>query len=498
MRVAEVDARLVALAGDGVPLLVFRLPALERTAWRNGLRAARSIERRASAAFAAAAARILRSSDLTGHDRGADAFVAALIAPTRDGRRWPAPVDIRSTLARIAATIEGLTALDVDAGWTRYDAQSARGIEAAIAAALVRGAQERERYAFFSALGHELRTPLASIRGYLETLLAEDADPATRQHFVRIAYGESLRLQRLLEGMFEISLLDLSATFPLGADGLLDAALSGAADASAALATEHGVALALTPGPPVRVAMDGDRLMLVLINLIANAIKHGRRGGRVAVTSERDASRTVTILVDDDGPGIPPHERERVFALGARGRTRAGGSGIGLALVRMILERAGGRVEIRGSPLGGARFAVTVPLADSVPGQRNGAPALSVMRAMGTDFRNGRDFPRRGRDGIDGFLWLARVFDKARAARIDALHDYIYPCPMDRGVFDRWGITSRMFDAALDSCDSDDAILSWVRARVTDERRDEANRWLLEERSANLDRLDAEEGFVAV
>lgn len=115
---------------------------------------------------------------------------------------------------------------------------------------------------------------------------------------------------------------------------------------------------------------------------------------------------------------------------------------------------------------------------------------------MGTDFRSGRDFPRRARYEIDGFLWLARVFDKARAAQNDTIHDYIYPCPMDRGVFDRWGITSRMFDAALDSCDSDDEILTWVRARVPDERRDDANRWLLDERVAALDRLDAEEGFV--
>jgi len=116
---------------------------------------------------------------------------------------------------------------------------------------------------------------------------------------------------------------------------------------------------------------------------------------------------------------------------------------------------------------------------------------------MGTDFRSGRNFPRRGRDEIGGFSWLARVFDKARAAQNGTIHDYIYPCPMDRGVFDRWGITARMFDAALDSCDSDEAILAWVRARVTDQHRDEANRWLLEERAANLDRLDAEEGFVA-
>jgi len=339
------------------------LPGLEQTALRFGFRVARRFARRAGDAFSAAAASILRTEDLIAHDRGADAFVAALIAPTRDGHRWPAPVDIRSALARIAATVEGLTALDVDAGWTRYDVQSARGIDAAVARALVRGAQERERYAFFSAVGHELRTPLASIRGYLETLLADDTDAATRQRFVQIAYGESLRLTRLLEGMFEISLLDLSATFPLAASGALEIALAGAADASAALAAKHGIDVRVAALPPTRVAIDGDRLMLVLINLIDNAIKHGRRGGRVEVAASVESPRSVTIAVDDDGPGIPPPERERMFALGERGPTGAGGSGIGLALVRLILERAGGRVEVRESPLGGIRFAVTIPLA---------------------------------------------------------------------------------------------------------------------------------------
>ena len=117
---------------------------------------------------------------------------------------------------------------------------------------------------------------------------------------------------------------------------------------------------------------------------------------------------------------------------------------------------------------------------------------------MATDLRSGHDFPRRGRDEMDGFLWLQRVFDKARAARNGTIHDYIYPCPMDRGVLDRWGITSRMFDAALETCESDDAILSWLKARVTEERRNEANRWLIEEKTASLDKQDAEEGVVAV
>jgi hypothetical protein len=114
---------------------------------------------------------------------------------------------------------------------------------------------------------------------------------------------------------------------------------------------------------------------------------------------------------------------------------------------------------------------------------------------MATDFRNG-EFPRRGRESLDGYLWLARVFDKARAARDGTIYDYIYPCPMDRGVFDRWGISARVFDAALDNAQTDEEILAWIKARVSVEHRDEANRWLLEEKSASLDRQDAEEGAV--
>jgi signal transduction histidine kinase len=359
--VAELGARVADRGAGGVPLLVFRLPALERTAWRNGLRAARSIERRAAAAFALAGARVLRAGDVIVHDRGSDAFAAALIAPTRDGHGFPAPLDVRSALARIVASVEGLTRLDVDAGWTPYEGPAAGGFDDAVASALERGRQERERYAFFSAVGHELRTPLASIRGYLETLLGEDADRATRRRFVRIAHGESLRLTRLLEGMFEISLLDLSATLPTAAAAALDRAVAAALDAMSARAMQRGIDLRCATVPSVSVAIDVDRLTLVLINLIDNAIKHGRRGGRVDVSVVLESPRTIALCVDDDGPGIPPGERERLFVLGQRGATAADGSGIGLALVRMILERAGGRVDVGESILGGMRFAVTIP-----------------------------------------------------------------------------------------------------------------------------------------
>jgi signal transduction histidine kinase len=363
-RLDALERRLADLSPEPRPLLVVRLPELERVAWRRGLRAARSLERAAGAAFSTAVSRVLRADDLVAHDGGSDVFVAALVGATRDGGAVRAPVDVRSALARIAAAMEATIRLDVRTGWTTYDsAADAGAMDTVVERALVRGSHERERYAFFSSLGHELRTPLASIRGYLETLLDDGVDGATRERFVRIAYNESLRLSRLVEGMFEISLLDMRAALPAPASGSLAHAVDAALDACAASATERGVSVVRDDVPPLRVAIDADRLTLVLVNLIDNAIKHGRPGGGVFVGVHVDDHRFVRLTVDDDGPGIAPGDRERVFVFGDRGVTVATGNGIGLALVRLMIERAGGRVDLEKSPLGGARFILAVPRA---------------------------------------------------------------------------------------------------------------------------------------
>jgi signal transduction histidine kinase len=360
--VGTFERRLCALDPQTRPVLVVRLPELERIAWRRGLRAARALERRAAAAFSTAVSRILRTDDLVAHDSGSDVFLAALVVPTRDGGAVAAAVDVRSALARIAAAMEASTRLDVRTGWTTFDrAADAGAMEALVERALVRGARERERYAFFSSLGHELRTPLASIRGYLETLLDGDVDAATRARFVRIAYNESLRLGRLVEGMFEISLLDMRDTGRPVATGSLTAALAAAHDGCAATAASRRVSVEIADSPPVDIAIDTDQLTLVLVNLIDNAMKHGRSGGGVFVGVDVADRRFVRITVDDDGPGVASADRDRVFALGERATAAANGTGIGLALVRLMLERAGGRVALTDSPLGGARFSISVP-----------------------------------------------------------------------------------------------------------------------------------------
>jgi len=188
-----------------------------------------------------------------------------------------------------------------------------------------------------------------------------EIDPATRRRFLTVAYNESLRMSRLIDGMFEISLLDLHATFPNRSIASLDLALAAANDAVSAAAAARNVTLVIQRIAPISVAIDGDRLTLVLINLIDNAIKHGRLGGTVRVSVDLSDGRLAHVTIDDDGRGVAPAERAAIFALGERGSTTAHGSGIGLALVRLMLERVGGSVEVTGSPLGGARFAIRVP-----------------------------------------------------------------------------------------------------------------------------------------
>lgn len=359
--VARLQRRLAEHPQPAIPLLVVRLPSLERTAWREGLRKARSLEKRACAAFAAASERALRSQDIIAHDPGSDVFVAALIAPTRDVGSPELSVDARSALARMCASIETATQLEIDSGWTTIDGARTYDFDDVVAGGLRRGAQERERYAFFSAIGHELRTPLASIRGYLETLLDESIDESTRARFLSIAYRESLRLSRLVEGMFEISLLDLHTTRPNRCSTALDVALHAAIDACAANAAAQSIDIVAHGGDRTLVQIDLDRLTLVLINLIDNAVKHGRPHGRLVITADVADAGIVCVTIDDDGPGIAPSDRERVFTFGERGETPAQGNGIGLALVRLLVERAGGRVDIGDSPQGGARFRVCLP-----------------------------------------------------------------------------------------------------------------------------------------
>jgi signal transduction histidine kinase len=362
---------LSALDGAAVPLLVFRVRELQRIAWRDGRPAARRVERQCWRGFVAGAGQTLRAGDVLGHARDSEDFLAALVSRARRPGTYPSSLDCRAALRRIGAALSPPGGPDVESGWTTlHGSAAAPELRRAIERALENGVRERERYAFFSTIGHELRTPLTSVRGYVDALLDGPLDPATTRRYLETARAETLRMSRLVEGMFDISLLDLRGAVASGERAALGRAVEAARAAVAATAQARGCTLALATGPGLEaalpagleVALGADVLVAVLINLLDNAIKHGRARGRVELSVKRHA-RHVELFVDDDGPGVVPEEREEIFALGRRSSSAsAAGTGIGLAFVRMVLERSGGSIEALAGPLGGARFRLCLPL----------------------------------------------------------------------------------------------------------------------------------------
>jgi signal transduction histidine kinase len=355
------------IPADATPLLVFRAVDFAEVAWRRGRRAALRAERRCASAFARAAQHVLRASDVLGHDACSAVFVAALTTPGRGASAAALPADCRAALGRIASAMELATGLRLETGWT---VEANLDIEArlapAIEAAFERGAKERERYAFFSLIGHELRTPLTSIRGYLEALLEDDVDPATARTFLEVAQTEALRLGRFIEGLFELSLIDAGLNC---AEQTCDAATAVAAALSAALpgARQREIALAHDLPCGLLVRIDPDRLVQVAGNVLENALKHGAAGGVVTTALRVADRRFVELTIEDDGPGVAAGERESIFVLGYRSAASgAGGTGIGLAVARLILERVGGEIDVIDGSRGGACFRIRLPRAEEV------------------------------------------------------------------------------------------------------------------------------------
>jgi signal transduction histidine kinase len=225
-----------------------------------------------------------------------------------------------------------------------------------VASHLLDEAFARQRQ-FVSDASHELRTPLTAIRGQLEVLAWREHPEASEVRRVTgVALAEMTRIERLVEDLLTLARLDEEAPLrpveiPLepflrrfGEDPSL-----GKVDVG-----EH---------PAGTLRADPDGLTQVIRNLLANARRHAGLEGRVRLSAVAAGER-LAIRVDDDGPGVPPRERERVFDRFHRSeasRSRgSGGSGLGLAIARSIVEQHGGRIWIESSPLGGARAAFEV------------------------------------------------------------------------------------------------------------------------------------------
>ena len=224
-------------------------------------------------------------------------------------------------------------------------------------ARLGRSAADRERALaatrrFTADAGHELRTPLTSVQANLSAISRHPGMPESqRAEMVADALAENRRLVDLLDGLQALARGDAAAVEYADVE-LAD--LVGVALA-AARARHPGVRwTSELPDEPVVLRGWEPGLRLLVDNLLENAARHGR--GAVAVTLTHDGP---ALLVDDDGAGVPEHERERIFEPFVRADgTTAPGSGLGLALVSQQVRAHGATVEVGDSPLGGARFAV--------------------------------------------------------------------------------------------------------------------------------------------
>ncbi|MEU2731157.1 sensor histidine kinase [Streptomyces griseoviridis] len=221
-------------------------------------------------------------------------------------------------------------------------------------------ALETSRRELVAWISHDLRTPLAGLRAMSEALEDGVVDDPARYH--RQMRAEVDRLNSMVTDLFELSrihagALSLSPT-RVSLYDLVGDALAG----TDALAREHGVRLAGGGVAPLPVHVDGKEMTRVLSNLLVNAIRHTPADGTVAIAAERRAD-TVVLSVTDACGGIPEEDLPRVFDTGWRGsqaRTPPSGAGLGLAIVRGIVEAHSGHAAVHNVP-DGCRFELTLP-----------------------------------------------------------------------------------------------------------------------------------------
>jgi signal transduction histidine kinase len=227
---------------------------------------------------------------------------------------------------------------------------------------------EDERRMFVGAIAHDLRTPLFSLRGYLEGLERGVADTEEkRARYLLVAQQKASELEHLIAQLFDFTrmeLLDQSPQLePLDLGGLL----GGVAQGTLPLREANRIALTVDmPATPVTVMGEEALLRRVFENLLDNALRHTPEGGSITISC-RWLGDAVRIVVADTGPGIPPDDLPRLFDplfRGERSRNRrTGGAGLGLAIARRIVRAHGGEITAGNQPEGGAAFTITLPAA---------------------------------------------------------------------------------------------------------------------------------------
>ena len=235
---------------------------------------------------------------------------------------------------------------------------------------LVREIRRNEQHeAFINAVTHELKTPVASLKLYLQTLQHRQVDEAKRQEFYGTMLEDSDRLLTTIEQVLRAGQIGARVRHghrrPVDFSALVQECLALARTRYRLPVDALTYRESLTKGEGRSVLGDEDELRAVVSNLVDNAVKYSGSDVRVAVELEHTDQTTIALRVRDKGIGVSPAERKRIFKRFYRvpGATRVKGTGLGLFIVRSVVGRHGGRVYVESDGVGqGSAFTVELPM----------------------------------------------------------------------------------------------------------------------------------------
>jgi two-component system sensor histidine kinase KdpD len=232
------------------------------------------------------------------------------------------------------------------------------------------------RAALFSAVTHDLRTPLASIMTSVTGLLDESArlEPEQERELLRTVLEETDRLNRLVGNILELAKVRAGALVPAKEPTAIDEVIEAVLHRMLPRLTDVAVRTIVRPDVP-EIPVDPIQLDQVVTNLLENAARFSPPGGEITI-SVSPWQRSMQVRIADQGPGIPSEERERVFDAFYRGDATNGrsGSGLGLAIARAIVLAHGGRIWVEGAPSGGAAVVFELPMTDAEPVRQEPSP----------------------------------------------------------------------------------------------------------------------------
>jgi two-component system sensor histidine kinase BaeS len=225
-------------------------------------------------------------------------------------------------------------------------------------AARLSEAEELERN-FLMSVSHELRTPLTAIRGHVEALREGFVtDEETRVASLTVIAAEAERLERLVGDVLDLAKLDARRFTVLQEEVDMERLVDRAFTAFGEEARRRGIDYRCAVDAKPVIVTDGDRVLQIISNLLSNAFRWTPDGGRIGLEL-RASNGNISVAVDDNGPGIPPGEQERIFR--PFWSRDGGGTGLGLAIARELAAALGGEIHLKSSPERGSCFELVLP-----------------------------------------------------------------------------------------------------------------------------------------